>query len=286
MRKTSLIQNSKSIEWKLSLQEAYLFSWMYELPSWANSVIIEGVPFYFASKTKVEKDLPLLAVKLDTIYRYYKSLSDSGLIIIKKIDGKDYIALTEKGKSWNTSSNKNTNIQSEHSEINPNELGNKSENNSDLNPTYNYTNIDSYTNDVVVNKKSTEYLADAPEKSDPPPPPKSLYIDSEKEREKWMQTKDYGLSDLFKDANSDQDFLESVMFQFRDKHKIPDIEFWKIYLYCLTKDISHIEGKNYKNTRKDYRNYIRNKIRRDLNGRRELFDAAMISYKDKQNKMP
>jgi hypothetical protein len=264
----------------LSLQEAYLFSWMYELPSWANSVIIEGIPFYFASKTKVEKDLPLLAVKLDTIYRYYKSLSDSGLIIIKKIDGKDYIALTEKGKSWNTSNNKNISIQSEHSEINPNELGNKSENNSDSNPTYNYTNIDSYTNDDVVNKNSTVYLAEEPEKSDAPPPPKkSLYKDPNIEKEKLLQNKDYNLNELFTDAIKDNDYINGLMFHFRSFHKIVDIHFWRFYVKVVTIDIKQIEGSDYQNNRKDYRQYVKNKIRRDLNGHKELFNATMVSYK-------
>lgn len=134
MRYNSLINNIKSLEWELNLQQAYLFSWLYELPSWADKVIIENEIYYFASKNKACEELPILTDKTDTMYRYYKQLEEKQLILIKKIDGKDYISLTSKAKKWNLS------IPSEGSEKNPSHSGNESERVSDSNPIYNEIN--------------------------------------------------------------------------------------------------------------------------------------------------
>lgn len=138
MRYNSTINNVKAKEWGLTIQQAYLFSWFYELPSWASKVMIENEIYFFASKNKAIEELPILTDKPDTMYRYYKQLEELKLVIIKKIDGKDYIALTELAKQWNLS-------KSEYSENNPTELGNSSENNSENNPTYNYTSNNNKT---------------------------------------------------------------------------------------------------------------------------------------------
>lgn len=139
MRYSTIINNIKANEWGLTIQQAYLFSWFYELPSWANKVMIENEIFYFASKNKAVEELPILTDKTDTMYRYYRQLEELKLIVIKKIDGKDYISLTTKAKEWNL-------YKSDYSENNPNTLGKLSENNSDLNPTYNIYNINNINN--------------------------------------------------------------------------------------------------------------------------------------------
>ena len=167
MRYNTLINNVKSKEWGLNLNLAYLFSWMYELPSWADKVIIENNIYYFASKTKACEELSLLTDKKDTMYRYYKQLEEKNLILIKKIDGKDYISLTEKSKQWNSSDN---------SEINPSVLGNKSELNSEINPTYNINknnninkdNMHTLFSDIPLNtKKEKKKSSDKKRKEKP-----------------------------------------------------------------------------------------------------------------------
>jgi len=146
MRYSTTINNLKATEWGLTIQQAYLFSWFYELPSWANKVMIENEIFYFASKNKAVEELPILTDKTDTMYRYYRQLEDLGLVLIKKIDGKDYIALTAKAKEWNFS-------KSEYSENNPSIVGNLSENNSDLNPIYNNINTNKNIKDSIEKRK-------------------------------------------------------------------------------------------------------------------------------------
>lgn len=132
MRYNSTINNVKANEWGLTIQQAYLFSWFYELPSWANKVMIENEIYYFASKNKAIEELPILTEKPDTMYRFYKQLECLDLVIIRKIDGKDYVALTTKAKEWNLS-------KSDYSENNPSIVGLFSENYSENNPTYNNT---------------------------------------------------------------------------------------------------------------------------------------------------
>lgn len=135
MRKYTILDNETMSFWGLTIQEGFLFEWMFTLPSWANKLIVEGEVFYFASKNKACDDLPMLTEKPDTMYRYYKKLQAHGLIEIKKLDGKDYIRLMEKTKDWNKSdwSDKNPSLQnnggkqSASSEKNPNQLGKKSE---------------------------------------------------------------------------------------------------------------------------------------------------------------
>jgi len=135
MKYSIYIDNITAKEWGLNVQLAYLFDWVFNLPSWAESVHLENEVYYFASRSRASEELPLLSDKHDTVYRQYKSLEEFGLIILKKIDGKDCIRLTEKGSKWGRSLGK----KSEHSEKNPSKLGKISENDSEKNPTYKNT---------------------------------------------------------------------------------------------------------------------------------------------------
>lgn len=156
MKFTSAIDNYHSTKWELTLQEAYVFSWIYDVPSWAKTLIIGTEVWYFAAKTKAIKDIPLLTDKVDTMYRVYKKLEEKGLIENKKVGTEDYIRITDKGKEWNSLGKK-----SEYSENNPTKLGKLSELDSENNPTY-YTiintdyNINNTEHHVVENFEKKE----------------------------------------------------------------------------------------------------------------------------------
>lgn len=141
MRYNIIINQIKAKEWGLNLQQASVFSFFYELPSWAESIIEDDKIYYFASKNKAVEELPILTEKKDTMYRIYKQIEEKGLISVIKKDGKDYILITDKGKSWNDFKY--------NSEKNPNKLGKKSENNSEKNPTYNITSINNINTDNI-----------------------------------------------------------------------------------------------------------------------------------------
>lgn len=128
------------LEWGLNLTEGAVFDILYNLSSWADPVMIEGQVFYHASRNKITEELPMLTDKSDTIYRIFKHLAadERALIQYEKAGRKDLIRLTDRGKEWN--SEKNPSLV-DNSENFPTELGKKSENNSEKNPTNKNTSI-------------------------------------------------------------------------------------------------------------------------------------------------
>ena len=163
MRYNVTINNIKAKEFGLNIQQAYVFAWLYELPSWATSYHFNGENYYFASRFKAIQELPLLTDKADTMYRYYKQLEQKKLILLIKIVNKDYVLLTKKGKTWNEAPKQKPlddfNILgkfSDHSENNPSKLGKFSKMNSENFPTYNYTSIYNNTKNNCVGKRAQE----------------------------------------------------------------------------------------------------------------------------------
>lgn len=143
MRFSLYINQPFALRHGLNVQQALLFSFFYELPSWANSVTLEGVPYYLATKSKIIDELPLLTDKPDTVYRLAKALRDKGLIEIKVIDSKTYYRTTALGATWNDAE---AGGFIRGSEKNPGGVGKKSEGGSEKNPTYKYIS-DKHTND-------------------------------------------------------------------------------------------------------------------------------------------
>ena len=145
MRYTMSINAVKCQEWGLNLNQGALFDLLNQVSGWANTVIVDGEVYYWASRKMIIEEIPLAYGKTDTVYRAFKDLANKGLIEYIKYGQKDLVRLTEKGKEWN---NKNSEINpnngkndDKNSEINPTfsqKLGNKSEKmpkNSEINPT-------------------------------------------------------------------------------------------------------------------------------------------------------
>ena len=104
MKYSLYINQVKAIEWGLNPQQAILFSFLYELPSWANSEIINGEPYYWVTKPKIIEELPLLTDKPDTIKRLIKQLEEKGLVSRAVKDKcRLYVKTTKLGKTWNDS---------------------------------------------------------------------------------------------------------------------------------------------------------------------------------------
>jgi putative DNA replication protein O len=139
MRFNTHINNQKAIEWGLNANQAALFDLLNQSSSWAKDVTIDGQVFYWVSRNRVIEELPLFYSKTDTVYRHFVELAKKELISYQKQGEKDLIKLTEKGKTWNEFTKSN-------SEIDPNELGNKSDTrkqiriSSEIDPTNNNTN--------------------------------------------------------------------------------------------------------------------------------------------------
>ncbi|MDG6310693.1 conserved phage C-terminal domain-containing protein [Glaesserella parasuis] len=101
MRFTSTINNVRLVEWGINITQGALVDLINQASSWAKAVVIDGVTYYWMSFGKVCEELPAVFSKEDTVYRQYKVLKEKGIIEHFKMDGKDYVRLTEKGCEWN-----------------------------------------------------------------------------------------------------------------------------------------------------------------------------------------
>ena len=121
-----------------NINQAHIFDMLSTASTWATPIEINNGYYYWVSRQVICRELALLKIKPDTVYRHLKGLSDLGLINYEKSGVKDCICLTEKGKTY---------FSDTISEIKPSEVipyvGNKSEqarkqirNNSEMNPIY------------------------------------------------------------------------------------------------------------------------------------------------------
>ncbi|MDT3718463.1 phage replication protein [Pseudomonas oryzihabitans] len=101
MQYTITINQAKSVEWGLNPQQALLFAFVYECPSWARMMRTDDGEFYALSKAKIIEELPILTDKPDTAYRLLKQLDAIGLIEISHTATITLVRITRKGKEWN-----------------------------------------------------------------------------------------------------------------------------------------------------------------------------------------
>lgn len=101
MQFSLLINQDKALEWGLNAQQAMLFAFLYEVPSWARPTEKGGVIYYHISKGKVVDELPLLTDKPDTVYRLMKQLEEKGVVSLTSSGPFTLMAITEQGKTWN-----------------------------------------------------------------------------------------------------------------------------------------------------------------------------------------
>lgn len=167
------INQLKAVELGIkNINQAHIFDLLTTASCWANIQTINNENFYWVSRQTICRELVLLNLKPDTVYRHLKSLDKIGLIIYKKLDKKDCIKITKKGKKYLTNTTEITmsemnpnhyvgNESEKHlnSDLNPIKLGNESEKHSDLNPTYPTTNINHTTKDnkEKYTKKKNSY---------------------------------------------------------------------------------------------------------------------------------
>ena len=138
MRYTITINQAKAIEWGLNAQQAILFAFVYECPSWARLINNEDGTFFALAKRKVAEELPILTDKPDTIYRMLKSLETIGLILLSSTASITLVQLTDKGREWNKKvdgSEKYPTPMPQTSEKYPTYLGKISEQGSENSPT-------------------------------------------------------------------------------------------------------------------------------------------------------
>jgi DNA-binding PadR family transcriptional regulator len=162
MQYTVTINQVKALEWGLNSQQALLFAFVYESPSWANPIKTDTGIYFALSKSKIVEELPLLTDKPDTAYRLLKALAEAGLIELSSTSSITLIRLTEKAKEWNrkldgsekyptsatTQGRKKIRSTSDKS---PSKVGKKSDAGSEKSPTNQDTNNQG-TNQVTSNQ--------------------------------------------------------------------------------------------------------------------------------------
>lgn len=141
MQFTIYINQPRATEWGLNLQQATLFAFLYELPSWATCHIIDGVSYYRIAYNKIISELPILSQHKDTIYRHMKALANLGIIEVQQQGADILVRVTGKGAVWNRDGAGDPALgnKSEGSEKNPSNLGKISDPTSEKNPTYHNT---------------------------------------------------------------------------------------------------------------------------------------------------
>ena len=151
MQYTVTINQVKAQEWGLNSQQALLFAFVYESPSWANPIKTDTGIYFALSKAKIVEELPLLTDKPDTAYRLLKALRDAGLIELSSTSSITLIRLTEKAKEWNRKLDGSEKYPTSKaldgrrkirstSEKSPSKVGKKSEPRSEKSPTNQDTN--------------------------------------------------------------------------------------------------------------------------------------------------
>lgn len=175
MQFTINVNQQKALEWGLNSQQALLFAFVYEVPSWAQSLKTDEGVFYVLSKAKIVEELPILTDKPDTAYRLLKQLDEAGVIELNHTSKVTLVRLTDKGKTWNRKrdgSEKYPTSKADEgrkkiratSEKSPSKVGKKSEPGSEKSPT-NQGTSNQDTNQVtnqVLPAASGSVVADVP----------------------------------------------------------------------------------------------------------------------------
>lgn len=119
---TLKINQVMALKWGLNLAQAAVFALVYEAPSWASNVTLDGEVWYHLSKSKVCYELPILTDKPDTAFRHLKALEKAGLIKLTSLGKRTLVQLTSKAHEWNRTvypSNSKTSKSESTSEMNP-----------------------------------------------------------------------------------------------------------------------------------------------------------------------
>lgn len=101
MQYTISIDQTRAIEWGLSLPQAMLFDYLTRLSTWAKATTLGGQTFFCFRRTKLAAELPLVSESAATFKRHIKALADKELIEVRHIDTTPYLRVTEKGSEWN-----------------------------------------------------------------------------------------------------------------------------------------------------------------------------------------
>jgi len=126
--------------------DAIILGMICDCHSWAEPQVIENTVYYWTARQEFVRQLPILGLKEDTVYRYLKNLEKLGIIEYKKLGKKDCVRLTKRGKSYYVGKKSGLD-EATISEKYPSKHGKKSEIDPEKYPTYSLIKNHSTIND-------------------------------------------------------------------------------------------------------------------------------------------
>lgn len=106
------------------------------LPTWTNTITVDGIVWYQYSEKKMVDDFPLLFSIPKRVYKNIKELADRGFIELSSFGKTKYLRFTEKCKTWNRSEtdfNQSENGLQDYNNIQQSENGLKNSPKTDFN---------------------------------------------------------------------------------------------------------------------------------------------------------
>ena len=87
----------------LTIVQATTLAACMTLPTWTNTIAVDGIVWYQYSEKKMVDDFPLLFSIPKRVYKNIKELADRGFIELSSFGKTKYLRFTEKCKTWNRS---------------------------------------------------------------------------------------------------------------------------------------------------------------------------------------
>ena len=96
-----LIDQRFAIANELTIVQTTTLAACMTLPTWTNTITVDGIVWYQYSETKMVDDFPLLFSIPKRVYKNIKELADRGFIELSSFGKTKYLRFTEKCKTWN-----------------------------------------------------------------------------------------------------------------------------------------------------------------------------------------
>ena len=98
-----LIDQRFAVANKMTIVQTTTLAACMTLPTWTNTITVDGIVWYQYSETKMVDDFPLLFSIPKRVYKNIKELADRGFIELSSFGKTKYLRFTEKCKTWNRS---------------------------------------------------------------------------------------------------------------------------------------------------------------------------------------
>lgn len=156
-----LIDQRFAVANKLTIVQTTTLAACMTLPTWTNTITVDGIVWYQYSETKMVDDFPLLFSIPKRVYKNIKELADRGFIELSSFGKTKYLRFTEKCKTWNRSEtdfNQSENgLQDYNINIQQSENGLNNSPKTDFNQSENgpqYYNINNYNINNTIKKEA------------------------------------------------------------------------------------------------------------------------------------